>query len=96
MVRARRIKQTIRIEERNHPPSSVFDITVTYPSDALPEWFAPLQPIVEDETFTSMTITLDEKVEYLIGIAPEAPDEEVSDMVVERDRRPALHAESEH
>lgn len=68
-IRSRRIKRQIRIEERNIPPSSVFDTTVEYASDQLPEWFAPLQPIVEDETFTSMTINLGGKVQYYISIA---------------------------
>ena len=87
MVHARRIKRTIRIEERNTPPSSVFDVTVAYASDALPEWFAGLQSIVEDETFTSMTLKLGEKVEYLISIVQDVSDEEeVPDLVVEQMR----------
>jgi hypothetical protein len=69
LVKSRRITRHIRIEERNDPPSSLFDITVVYPSDALPEWFAPLQPIVEDETFTKMLINLGNKTYYRISIA---------------------------
>lgn len=67
-VRSRRIKRNIHIQEINTPPSSVFDIGVNYPSDELPEWFAPLQPIVEDETFTNMEINLGDRVKYLISI----------------------------
>lgn len=69
MVRSRRIKRFIRIQEENVPPSSLFDTTVEYPSDALPEWFAGLQSIVEDETFTSLDISIGEgRVLYHITI----------------------------
>lgn len=68
MVKSKRIKRLVRIEEKNIPPSRLFDVTVEYPSDALPEWFAPLQPIVEDETFTSMIINLGGKVHYHVTI----------------------------
>lgn len=67
-VKSRRIKRMIRIQEVNTPPSSLFDVTTEYPSDNLPEWFAGLQSIVEDETFTSMTITLGDKVKYYISL----------------------------
>lgn len=72
LVKSRRIKRQIRIQEVNNPPSSLFDITVEYPSDQLPEWFAGLQSIVEDETFTSLEINLGERVRYRIAIASEA------------------------
>lgn len=68
MVKARRIKRLIRIQEVNTPPSSLFDTSVEYPSDGLPEWFAGLQSIVEDETFTSMKIQLGKLVQYRITI----------------------------
>lgn len=68
LVKPTRHKQTVRIQEVNTPPSSLFDTTVEYPSDELPEWFAPLQSIVEDDTFTSMDINLGERVRYHISI----------------------------
>src|SRR5882672_1273272 len=73
-IRSARIKRQIRIQEVNNPPSTLFDATVEYPSDELPEWFAPLQAIVEDETFTSMVIflgakTTPGKVSYRISVA---------------------------
>lgn len=68
LVKPTRHKQVVRIQEVNNPPSSLFDTTVEYPSDELPEWFAPLQSIVEDDTFTSMTINLGDKVAYHISI----------------------------
>lgn len=83
--RARRIKRRIRIEERNDPPMpNTFDVTVEYASDELPEWFAPLQAIVEDETFTSMVITLGPhrlgggKTEYYISLAEQSDKPEQS------------------
>lgn len=72
LVKARRIKRMIHIQEINNPPSKLFDMTMSYPSDSLPEWFAPLASIVEDETFSSMDIVLGAgKVRYHIMIAPE-------------------------
>jgi hypothetical protein len=69
MVKARRIKRQVRIQEINNPPSSLFDITVEYPSDGLPEWFKGLQSIVEDEVFTGMIIYIaGRKVDYHITI----------------------------
>jgi hypothetical protein len=68
LVKPSRHKQTVRIEEINTPPSSLFDTVVEYPSDDLPEWFAPLQSIVEDDTFTSMDIHLGDRVRYHISI----------------------------
>lgn len=68
LVKPTRHKQIIRIQEINNPPSSLFDTIAEYPSDELPEWFAPLQSIVEDDTFTSMTINLGDKVAYHISI----------------------------
>jgi hypothetical protein len=73
MVKARRINRHIRIEERNDPPSALFDVSTVYPSDALPEWFAGLQAIVEDETFTNLEIHLGKSVSYHISLAGEAP-----------------------
>jgi hypothetical protein len=75
MIKAKRIKRMIRIQEINTPPASSFDVIVEYPSDGLPEWFAPLQPIVEDETFTTMSINLNEKVYYRITIVHEVAQE---------------------
>ncbi|HVB20662.1 MAG TPA: hypothetical protein VNG51_01775 [Ktedonobacteraceae bacterium] len=69
LVTSRRIKRLVRIQEENTPPVGLFDTTVEYASDSLPEWFAPLQPIIEDETFTSMEINLGGKVYYHITIA---------------------------
>jgi hypothetical protein len=73
MIRSRRIKRPIRIEERNDPPMpNTFDTTVEYSSDALPEWFKGLQSVVEDETFTGMVITLGGgRVRYHISLANE-------------------------
>jgi hypothetical protein len=68
LVKPTRHKQTVRIQEINNPPSSLFDVTVEYPSDDLPEWFKPLQSIVEDDTFTSMDIHLGDRVCYHISI----------------------------
>jgi hypothetical protein len=69
LVKARRIKRQVRIQEINNPPSSLFDVTVEYPSDGLPEWFKGLQSIVEDEVFTGMIIYIDgRKVDYHITI----------------------------
>ena len=65
-IKSQRIKRNIHIQEINTPPSSLFDTHVNYPSDELPEWFAPLQPIVEDETFTSLSINLGTRVQYLV------------------------------
>ena len=69
LVKSRRTKRQIQIEERNDPPTALFDITVVYPSDDLPEWFRGLQSIVEDETFTKMLINLGNKTYYHITIA---------------------------
>ncbi len=76
-IRSQRIKRLVRIQEINNPPSFVFDQTVDYPSDALPEWFEGLQSIVEDETFTSMTINIRSgKVQYQISIVGEMSEVE--------------------
>jgi hypothetical protein len=71
MIRSWRIERSISIEERNDPPMpNSFDVKVVYASTALPEWFQGLQSIVEDETFTSMIITLGNgRVRYHISIA---------------------------
>lgn len=70
MIRSLRIERPIQIEERNDPPMpNSFDTKVVYPSTELPEWFQGLQSIVEDETFTSMVITLGNgKVRYFITL----------------------------
>jgi len=68
MIPSSRHKQRVRIQEENKPESSLFDTTVEYDSDDLPEWFKPLQPIVEDDTFTSMTINLGDRTFYHISI----------------------------
>lgn len=88
MIKSRRIKRMIRIEEENNPPSSVFDTCVEYPSYDLPEWFQGLQSIVEDETFTSMEISLGERVKYRITLVGSEEDDEVPvDLVVEQHDR---------
>jgi hypothetical protein len=54
-----RVKRLVVIQEINTPPApNTFDTTTVYPSDALPEWFAPLQPVLEDRTVDSMDITI--------------------------------------
>ncbi len=68
MVKSRRIERQVRIQEKNNPPSELFDITKIYASTDLPEWFAGLQSILEDETFTSMEINLGNRVHYLLSI----------------------------
>jgi len=80
MVPSVRHKQTVRIEEKNDI-ATFFDTTVEYPSDDLPEWFQPLQAIVEDRTFTDMVINLGEGVHYLISIAKEEDKEHEQDPV---------------
>lgn len=74
LVRSRRIKRLVRIEEVNIPPSRLFDTTVEYPSDALPEWFRGLQSIVEDATFTEIHINLGGKVLYHLTIVEKRED----------------------
>lgn len=69
IVPSRRKRKLVRIEEVNTPPSpNVFDVKTQYHSDELPLWFRPLQPVIEDETFTSMTINLGDRVEYRISV----------------------------
>lgn len=54
-----RIRRTVTIQEINDPPSPhLFDTVVEYPSDALPEWFRPLQPVLEDRTVSEMDIVI--------------------------------------
>lgn len=54
-----RVKRVVTIQEINDPPApNTFDTTVNYSSDALPEWFAPLQPILEDRTVDGMGIKI--------------------------------------
>jgi hypothetical protein len=50
--RAPRHKKIVTIKQENEFAPSL-DVTAVYPSDELPEWFAPLQSIVEDEGFSS-------------------------------------------
>lgn len=66
-IRSARVKRLIRIEEKNDGGSLLFDTIVEYPSNELPEWFQPLQPIVEDHAFTSMVIN-NNSVHYHITI----------------------------
>lgn len=72
---SRRIKRYVEIEEQNDTPMpNTFDTRVSYYSDNLPEWFAPLQPIIEDTSFTRMEITLgDGLVTYQISKIPLPP-----------------------
>mgnify|MGYP001609196335 CR=1 FL=1 len=85
MVKSARIKRNISIQEINEPPApTTFDTTAVYPSDALPEWFAGLQSIVEDETFTSMAINIGRgKVYYRITIAIDEALERVATILGE-------------
>jgi hypothetical protein len=54
-----RVQKQITIQEINTPPApNTFDVTVSYPSDSLPEWFAPLQPVLEDQTVDSLDIII--------------------------------------
>lgn len=69
IVPPRRVRKLVRIEEANNPPApNTFDVTTQYQSDELPLWFRPLQAVIEDDTFTSMTINLGDRVEYRISI----------------------------
>ncbi|MGH2478124.1 MAG: hypothetical protein ACRDHW_00495 [Ktedonobacteraceae bacterium] len=59
MVPVTRIKRRVTIQEINDPPMpNSFDTTVEYPSDDLPEWFAPLQSILEDRTVDGLDIQI--------------------------------------
>ena len=64
-----RRKCRVQIQERNRY-ATTFNVTKQYPSDALPEWFAPLQSIVEDTSFTNMIIR-NHDVRYHISIVKE-------------------------
>lgn len=68
-----RIKRKVTIQEINDPPMpNTFDVTVEYPSDGLPEWFAPLQPVLEDRTVDSLDITIGGgRVRYHISMTNE-------------------------
>lgn len=58
-VHPTRIKKRVTIQEINDPPMPLtFDTTAAYSSDALPEWFAPLQSVLEDQTVDSMDIVI--------------------------------------
>lgn len=71
-VKPTRVKKMVRIQEINDPPApNTFDVTVEYPSDELPEWFQPLQAVLEDETVNSMTINIGNgRVRYEIKLTP--------------------------
>jgi len=56
----------VRIQETNEI-ASMFNTSVEYPSNELPDWFKPLRYIVEDESFTNMTIAIRD-VHYLISL----------------------------
>ncbi len=73
-VQPTRVKRQVTIQEINDPPApNTFDTTVAYPSDALPEWFAPLQPVLEDRTVDSLDITIGGgRVHYHITMDPVA------------------------
>jgi len=49
---APRHKKLVTIKQVNEFAPSL-DVTAHYPSDELPEWFATLQSIVEDEGFSN-------------------------------------------
>lgn len=73
------VARKIRIQETNEV-ASLFDTTVEYSSDALPEWFAAMRSIVEEPEFRNMTIAVGGGVHYLIMpatseiVAPESLD----------------------
>lgn len=69
MVPSRCIKKYVQITEHNSVMKSM-NTQVEYESDNLPEWFKPLQPIIEDETFSSMHISLGKDVHYFITATP--------------------------
>lgn len=74
----------VRIQETNEIASS-FNTSVEYMSDELPAWFNALQPIVETDSFTHMTIAIND-VHYLISLAdtePRQPEDSVRDDSVE-------------
>lgn len=66
MVPSQRVKKLVQITEHNRITRSL-NTNVEYESDNLPSWFAPLQAVVEDTTFTSMAIILGNgDVQYII------------------------------
>ena len=71
-IRPTRVKREITIQEINDPPMpNSFDVTKVYPSDGLPEWFAPLKDVLEDQTVDSLEIVLGGgKVRYKITASP--------------------------
>jgi hypothetical protein len=89
---SQRHKRKILIEERNEPPMpNTFDTMARYPSDELPEWFAPLQPIVEDASFTSMVILFENRqtksiTRYYLSIAEYSEVERYNQEREERNR----------
>jgi hypothetical protein len=70
MIQPTRRKRLVTIQEINDPPMPAsFDVTVSYPSDALPEWFAPLQAILEDQTVDGLDIHIGKgRVRYHITV----------------------------
>ena len=70
MVQSMRSKKLVRIIEDNEV-MIYMNTSVLYSSDELPEWFKPLQPIIEDWTFSSMIINL-EDVHYKISVEEDA------------------------
>ena len=70
-VPSERVNRLVYLSEINTPPApNSFDVDLIYASYNLPDWFSCLQPIVEDKTFTSLTIRLGDKTRYEISIAP--------------------------
>jgi 8-oxo-dGTP pyrophosphatase MutT (NUDIX family) len=82
MVKPTRRKCRVQIQERNRY-ASMFNTTVQYDSDNLPEWFKGLQSIVEDLDFRKLTIKIGSDVRYHISIAEEPVEEPPEDLVVE-------------
>ncbi|MGH2478115.1 MAG: hypothetical protein ACRDHW_00450 [Ktedonobacteraceae bacterium] len=74
MIPPTRVKRQVTIQEINDPPMpNTFDTTVEYPSDGLPEWFAPLQSILEDQTVDGLDIVIGGgRVRYHITLNPVA------------------------
>ena len=67
-------KRMIRITETNEI-ASIFNTSEVRPSDDLPEWFAPLRYVVEDDGFVNLTITLG-SVHYLLSVEGQSHEPE--------------------
>lgn len=66
IVAPKQVKKIVQITEHNTITRSL-NTNVEYESGNLPEWFKPLQSIVEDTTFTSMIIVIGNgDVHYII------------------------------